>query len=120
MLYFGNANGRVCIFSPFYGEVIAGSTDIPVSDPETAFCKEDEVGYILKWPIGGGKGYLTTVAEKSAWLASLEERTHLPMQRLEVLLDRYGTRAEDVAQFVTAAPDRPLRSLPEYTQRGIQ
>jgi glycerol-3-phosphate dehydrogenase len=214
MLYFANADGRICIFYPFYGKVIAGSTDIPVSDPETAFCEEDEVDYILesvrqvfpaiprlrdrsnivfrfcgvrplprsesstpgeisrdhscavvppgngvdfpvysliggKWttfrafgeqvadrilnhlarprlassadlPIGGGKGYPTTATEKSAWLASLKEKTHLPVQRLEVLLDRYGTRAEDVAKFMSAAPDQPLRSLPEYSRREIQ
>ena len=212
MLYFANKDGRICIFYPFYGKVIAGSTDIPVSDPETAFCGEDEVHYILesmrqvfpgvhvdrshivfrfcgvrplprsdsstpgeisrdhscavipagngidfpiysliggKWttfrafgeqvadrilnhlarsrlvssadlPIGGGKGYPHTAAERSAWLASLKEKTHLPMQHLEVLLDRYGTRAEDVAQFLSAAPDRPLCSLPEYSRREIQ
>jgi glycerol-3-phosphate dehydrogenase len=212
MLYFGNADGRICIFYPFYGKVIAGSTDIPVSDPETAFCEEDEVDYILeslrqvfpavqvdrshivfrfcgvrplprsdsstpgeisrdhscavipagnginfpvysliggKWttfrafdeqvadrileqlarprlassadlPIGGGKGYPTTPAQKNTWVASLEEKTHLPVERLEVLLDRYGTRAEGLAQFLSAAPDQPLASLPEYSRREIQ
>ena len=48
MLYFANADGRICIFYPFYGKVIAGSTDIPVSDPETALCDEGEVDYILE------------------------------------------------------------------------
>jgi glycerol-3-phosphate dehydrogenase len=212
MLYFANADGRICIFYPFYGKVIAGSTDIPVSDPEAAFCEEDEVDYILesirqvfpairvdwsnivyrfcgvrplprsdsstpgeisrdhscavipagdgidfpvysliggKWttfrafgeqvadrilnhlarprlassadlPIGGGKGYPQTAAEKSAWLGSLERKTRLPMERLMALLDRYGTRVEEVAQFMSAAPDQPLRSLPEYSQREIQ
>jgi glycerol-3-phosphate dehydrogenase len=212
MLYFANADGRICIFYPFYGKVIAGSTDMPVSDPETAFCEVDEVDYILesigqvfpavhvdrshivfrfcgvrplprsdsaipgeisrdhscavipagnginfpvysliggKWttfrafgeqvadrilnqlarprlassadlPIGGGEGYPQTAAEKSAWLASLKDKTRLTVPRLEVLLDRYGTRAKDVAQFMSAAPDRPLRSLPEYSQREIQ
>ena len=212
MLYFANADGRICIFYPFYGKVLAGSTDIPVSDPETAFCDDDEVDYILgsirrvfpaipvdrsqivyrfcgvrplprsesatpgevsrdhscavippgngisfpvysliggKWttfrafgeqvadrilkdlakprlastadlPIGGGKGYPTTGAERSKWLASLHEKTQLPAERLEVFLDRYGTRAEGVAQFLCAAPDQPLCCLPEYTRREIQ
>jgi glycerol-3-phosphate dehydrogenase len=212
LLYFANADGRICIFYPFYGKVIAGSTDIPVTDPETAFCEEDEVDYILesmrqvfphihvdrsnivyrfcgvrplprsdssipgeisrdhscavipagngidfavysliggKWttfrafgeqvadkilnhlarprltssadlPIGGGKGYPQTATEKSAWLGSLERKTRLPIERLKALLDRYGTRTEDVAQFMSAAPDQPLRSLPEYSQREIQ
>jgi glycerol-3-phosphate dehydrogenase len=212
LLYFANADGRICIFYPFYGKVIAGSTDIPVPDPETAFCEEDEVDYILesmrqvfphihvdrsnivyrfcgvrplprsdssipgeisrdhscavipagngidfpvysliggKWttfrafgeqvadkilnhlarprltssadlPIGGGKGYPQTAVEKSAWLGSLERKTRLPIERLKALLDRYGTRTEDFAQFMSAAPDQPLRSLPEYSQREIQ
>jgi glycerol-3-phosphate dehydrogenase len=58
--------------------------------------------------------------EKNAWLASLEEKTHLPAHRLAALLDRYGTRAEDVAQFLSAEPDLPLRSLPEYSRREVQ
>ncbi|MGD0457893.1 MAG: glycerol-3-phosphate dehydrogenase/oxidase [Terriglobia bacterium] len=214
MLYFANADGRICIFYPFYGKVIAGSTDIPVTNPETAFCEEDEVDYILeslrqvfpalphlrdrsnivyrfcgvrplprsdsstpgeisrdhscavipagngidfpvysliggKWttfrafaeqvadkilnhlarprltssadlPIGGGKGYPQTPVEKSAWLASLERKTGLSIGRLTALLDRYGTRAEGLAQFISAAPDQPLHSLPEYSRREIQ
>ena len=212
MLYFANADGRICIFYPFYGKVIAGSTDIPVDDPETALCEEDEVNYILeslrqvfpavhvdrshivyqfcgvrplprsdsstpgeisrdhtcaiipardgiafpvysliggKWttfrafgeqvadkilehlkrprltssadsPIGGGKGYPQTAAEKSVWLASLERKTRLPVARLNTLLDRYGTRAEALAQFLSVAPDQPLGSLPEYSRREIQ
>ena len=214
MLYFANSDGRICIFYPVYGKVIAGSTDIPVSDPEKAFCDEDEVDYILesvrqvfptlphpldrshivyrfcgvrplprsdsftpgeisrdhscevlpagngidfpvysliggKWttfrafgeqvadkilkqlgrprsassvglPIGGGKNFPTTAAQKSAWLTSVAERTHLPAERLATLLDRYGSRAEDVANFTLVAPDPPLRWLPEFSRREIQ
>src|SRR5208337_4415919 len=39
---------------------------------------------------------------------------------LTALLDRYGTRAEVLAQFISAAPDQPLRSLPEHSRREIQ
>ena len=214
MLYFANADGRICIFYPFYGTVIAGSTDIPVSDPEMALCDEDEVDYILEsvsqvfpaiprlrdrrnivyrfcgvrplprsdastpgeisrdhsceiipagngvafpvyslvggkltdfrafgeqvadrilkhlarprvassadLPIGGGKGYPKTAAQKGARLASFEEKTRLPMKRLETLLDRYGTRGEAVAQFMSAAPDQRVRSLPDYSRREVQ
>jgi glycerol-3-phosphate dehydrogenase len=213
MLYFANADGRICIFYPVYGKVIAGSTDIPVSDPEKAFCEEDEVDYILesvrqvfpalprpldrsnivyrfcgvrplprgvsftpgeisrdhscevlpagngidfpvysliggKWttfrafgeqvadkilghlgrprsassatvPIGGGKDYPSTAAQKVAWLTSAAETTGLSVERLSGLLERYGTRAEDVARFTTAEPDRPLRLLPEFSRREI-
>jgi glycerol-3-phosphate dehydrogenase len=214
MLYFTNADGRICVFYPFFGKVLAGTTDIPISDPETARCEEVEVDYILesvgrvfpslrrlpdrsnivyrycgvrplprsdaarpgeisrdhrcavmpagdgtsfsiysliggKWTtfrafaeqtadgilkelgrprrvssaalaIGGGRGYPQTAAEKSAWLGRWAAETGLGVERLEVLLDRYGTGAESVAQFLSEAPDQPLASLPEYTGREIQ
>jgi glycerol-3-phosphate dehydrogenase len=211
MLYFDNADGRICIFYPVFGKVLAGSTDIPVSDPETAICEEDEVDYILKsirrvfpairldtshiiyrfcgvrplprsnsstpgeisrdhicailppgngikfpvysliggkWttfrafgeqvadkilhdlgrprlkrsvdlPIGGGRNFPPNATDKREWLASLKETYGLPMERLEVLLDRYGTRAREVAEFIGIAPDEPLRWLPAYSRREI-
>jgi glycerol-3-phosphate dehydrogenase len=47
MIYFANRDGRICIFYSFFGRVIAGATDIPVSDPDAAICDEAEVDYIL-------------------------------------------------------------------------
>ena len=70
--------------------------------------------------IGGGRGYPQTAAEKSAWLGRWAAETGLGVERLEVLLDRYGTGAESVAQFLSEAPDQPLAALPEYTGREIQ
>jgi len=211
MLYFENADGRICIFYPVYGKVIAGSTDIPFVDPERAICDEDEVDYILesirrvfpsiqvnrshivyrfcgvrplprsnastpgeisrdhicailpagngnkfpvysmiggKWttfrafceqvadkilhdlgrprlessadlPIGGGRNFPPSTAEKREWLSSLKEKHGLPMERMELLLDRYGTRARDVAEFMGIAPDEPRPSLPAYSRREI-
>jgi glycerol-3-phosphate dehydrogenase len=210
MLYFANADGRICIFYPYYGRVIAGSTDIPVRDPE-ASCDEAEVDYILtslrlvfptievnrshivfrfcgvrplprsnaatpgqisrdhicavlpaggdvdfpvysliggKWttfrafgeqvadkilaalgrrrmassvhlPIGGGKGYPRSESETDAWFDAVQGKTGLPRARLVTLLDRYGTRAESVAQLIASGPDRPLRHQSEYSQREI-
>ena len=211
MLYFDNADGRICIFYPVYGKVIAGSTDIPISSPEAATCEEDEVDYILesvrrvfpairldrshivyrfcgvrplpvsnsstpgeisrdhicailppgngiafpiyslvggKWttfrafgeevadrilnnlgrprlessadlPIGGGRNFPPSGASKREWLASLREKSGLPMERLEILLDRYGTRARDVTEFIGIAPDETLHGLPSYSRREI-
>jgi len=69
--------------------------------------------------IGGGKGYPQTVASRKAWLATLQAKTALPQERLEVLLERYGTRAEALAEFIAAGSDRPLRYNPEYSRREI-
>lgn len=70
-------------------------------------------------PIGGGKNYPTSAAEQSAWLESLKAKTGLPLERLRVLFDRYGTRAEEIAIFMTAHEDAPLRHQPDYSRREI-
>jgi glycerol-3-phosphate dehydrogenase len=69
--------------------------------------------------IGGGKGYPGAASERAAWLADLQQRAQLPLDRLDTLLDRYGTRAEEVAAFLTASPDAPLRCHPGFSQREI-
>lgn len=60
----------------------------------------------LTLPIGGGHLYPKGEAEQLQW-----RRTHLRRQddaRQEVLFERYGTRAERVADFIDADDDAPL------------
>lgn len=47
MVYFENADGRVCIVFPFFGKVLAGSTDIRVKTAERVRCEPEEEAYIL-------------------------------------------------------------------------
>ena len=47
MVFYENAEGRVCILFPYYDKVLIGSTDIPVSDPDSATCTEDEIIYMI-------------------------------------------------------------------------
>ena len=47
MIYFGTADGRVNLVYPFFGNVLVGSTDIPVKDPDEACCSEQETDYLL-------------------------------------------------------------------------
>ncbi|MBD9529514.1 glycerol-3-phosphate dehydrogenase/oxidase [Paracoccus sp. PAR01] len=47
MIYFENADGRVCITFPYLGRVLAGSTDIRVERPGRTRCDEAEADYIL-------------------------------------------------------------------------
>jgi glycerol-3-phosphate dehydrogenase len=206
--FFETADGRICIFYPFFDKVMIGSTDIRVDDPETARTDENEVDYILasvrhvfpsikldrshivfwfcgvrplpssedahtgtisrdhsypltppgngidfpiyslvggKWttfrafaeqvtdrvlsdlgkerrksteslPIGGGKDYPTNV---QVWLSTLQAKTQISQERLKVLLERYGTRAEAVAAFIAAESDEALRTLRKYSRREI-
>lgn len=47
MVYFGTPDGRICLAYPFMEHVLVGSTDIPVNDPDSATCSEDEQRYML-------------------------------------------------------------------------
>jgi glycerol-3-phosphate dehydrogenase len=48
MIYFENADGRVCIMFPYQGRVLAGSTDIHIKNPDEAICTPEEIAYILE------------------------------------------------------------------------
>jgi glycerol-3-phosphate dehydrogenase len=200
MIYFVNRDGRICIFYAVQGRIVAGATDIPTDDPETA-CDDSEVDYILdamqqafpsirvnrshvvfricgvrplprsnaltpgqisrdhsfpvlppgngidfpvyslvggKWttfralaeqvtdqllralgrprlrgsadlPIGGGKGY-----------PRMPQGTGLPQERLQTLIERYGTDADRVAAYMQSDADAPLASHPGYSRREIE
>lgn len=208
MLYYENADGRICIMFALLGRVLVGSTDIRIDDPEQAICTEDEILYILdsiqqvlpgihvqrddivfhfcgvrplpstdtditgqisrdhscrvippseaipypiysliggKWTtfrafaeqvadqllaqlnhprrassamlaIGGGKDYPT---DAEAWIADLSASSGLDIPRLRILLQRYGTRAAQFAQYIAASPDSPLAHHAAYSQREI-
>jgi glycerol-3-phosphate dehydrogenase len=47
MIFFENADGRVCIVYPYLGKVLAGSTDIRVDTVGRVRCEPDERDYIL-------------------------------------------------------------------------
>jgi glycerol-3-phosphate dehydrogenase len=70
-------------------------------------------------PIGGGRDFPQNARDKEQWLASLRGEHGLSMERAEMLLDRYGTRARDVAEFIGGASDEPLQSLPAYSRREV-
>lgn len=47
MVYFENSDGRVCIAFPYFGKVLAGSTDIRVNSASRVRCEPEELHYIL-------------------------------------------------------------------------
>ncbi len=216
MVYHENEDGRICIMFAYFGNLLVGSTDLKVDDPDAVRCESAERDYILdslrrvfpsvpvtsdqilytfcgvrplvqsdskttgrisrshravvlsqeqgfgiptmclvggKWttfrsfaeqatdgmlatlgkerqrstqdlPIGGGRDFPIAEAARQIWLQELAQRFELPLERAEVLLDRYGTHGAKVAEFCgqssAEAADAPLQSLPSYTRRELQ
>ena len=48
MVYYENQEGRVCILFPYFGNVLVGSTDLKLDDPEGNRCEDSERAYILE------------------------------------------------------------------------
>lgn len=70
-------------------------------------------------PIGGGKGFPETAAQKADWIARVARASGLDGARVGVLLDRYGTTAEAYATGGGAEARQALASLPDYTAGEI-
>ena len=47
MFFFENADGRICLILPYGDNVLVGTTDIPVVNPEPVFCDDEELLYII-------------------------------------------------------------------------
>lgn len=69
--------------------------------------------------IGGGRGYLSNAGDLERQIESLSAWTGVARERLKVLFERYGTRAEAVATFMNSGTDYILRSIPDYSRREI-
>ncbi len=69
--------------------------------------------------IGGGRGYLPNADDNQRQIESLSAWTGVTRERLEVLFERYGTRAEAVATFINGGTDQSLAALPDYSRREL-
>ncbi len=47
MIYFGSADGRICLVYPFFGKALIGSTDIKADAPDAVVCDDAEADYML-------------------------------------------------------------------------
>lgn len=45
--FFENKDGRIVLIFPWHDRVLIGTSDIPIEDPDTARCSEEEVDYFL-------------------------------------------------------------------------
>lgn len=70
-------------------------------------------------PVGGGRGYPIDAGEIKRHIESLSAWTGVSRERLKVLFDRYGTRAESIATYMNGGTDFLVRGLPDYSLREI-
>jgi glycerol-3-phosphate dehydrogenase len=70
--------------------------------------------------IGGGRGYPRSEEAVTNWLQTVQHKTELPIERLRELFERYGTRAEVVADYVAQGNDQPLEHHAVYSQREVE
>ena len=70
-------------------------------------------------PIGGGHGFPRDSADLKRQIESLSAWTGVTRERLKILFERYGTRAESIATFMNGGTDFILRSMPDYSRREI-
>ncbi len=90
-----------------------------VTDKALAFLGRERTKNTRDLPIGGGHGYPRNDEEYAKQLEGLAAWTGLDKALLKTLFERYGARAEAVANFIKRSSDAPLPSLPGYTRREI-
>jgi glycerol-3-phosphate dehydrogenase len=69
--------------------------------------------------IGGGKDYPRNREGQERWIADLARKTGLPLERIRDLFSRYGTRAGEIATFISKGEDHALMNYSSYSSREI-
>ncbi|MBT3189725.1 MAG: glycerol-3-phosphate dehydrogenase/oxidase [Anaerolineae bacterium] len=70
--------------------------------------------------IGGGRDYPKTVVAQEKWRGTLANKTKIPAERIYELFERYGTRSQPIAEYISQGIDTLIKSLPGYSQREIE
>jgi len=70
-------------------------------------------------PIGGGHGYPHDEDELKRQVESLAAWTGVTKEKLKILFERYGSRAEAIATFMNGGTDFVFKTLPDYSRREI-
>jgi len=70
--------------------------------------------------IGGGRSFPDDDEAMKRWISAMSESSGLEADRVEALLRRYGTRAEQVLAFIDKSGDQPLANHPTYTRGEIE
>jgi len=69
--------------------------------------------------IGGGRKFERQSEISRQYLEGISAWTNLSLGRLEELYQRYGTRVEEIALFISKGDEASLNSLPGFSRREI-
>lgn len=86
-----------------------------VTDKALAFLGRERNRNTQQCPIGGGRDYPWTGYAQVQFMKTIS----LPAPWPKILFKRYGTRAKDVAVFMAAGKDAPLKHKPDMTRREV-
>lgn len=90
-----------------------------VTDKALEFLKLERRKDTRSLAIGGGKGYPLAKEELKRRTDGTAAWSGVTAERAGQLFERYGARAELVAEFIGRGQDAPLTSLPSYSRREI-
>ncbi|GAA2043331.1 glycerol-3-phosphate dehydrogenase/oxidase [Agromyces tropicus] len=88
-----------------------------LSDEVLGLVGRDRVHSTKGLAIGGGAGFPTTDAARLVWVVGHGDG--VGRERAEQLLDRYGTRADQVIRALEDAAETPLANAPAYSREEI-
>jgi len=86
-----------------------------VADRTLELLGKSRTGSTAALPIGGGEKYPADGQARETWIKEQAEAASLPLDRMETLFTRYGTRAAEIAA-ASGAQDLPLDYAPEYSR----
>ncbi len=69
--------------------------------------------------IGGGRNYEGIIEIRKQYLEGISAWTNLSLERLEELYQRYGTRVEEIALFISKGVEASLKSLAGFSRREM-
>jgi glycerol-3-phosphate dehydrogenase len=70
-------------------------------------------------PIGGGRGFPRSDAERAAWIARFSETHGADVEQASLWLERYGSAADRIAASAKESASHPLTSLPDFRDSEI-
>ena len=73
-----------------------------------------------KIPVGGGKDYPMVGLAQIEFIKKVADETGLGDLQPKRLFERYGTRAMEIARYIKAKKDEPLKSKPNWTRREVE